>query len=319
MTKPITAIGVMILVDQRKLAVEDPVEKHLPEFRGQMLVAERSDDTLKLKKPARPITVRDLLTHTSGLPAKFPEGVIEVGRTRSLTLAEAVMAIAQRPLEFEPGSKWEYCSPGIDALGRLIEVLSGQPYEVFLQQRVFAPLGMSDTTFYPNDKQQGRLAVAYQRKDGKLMAPPSKPSRPPGVVRYPSPAGGLCSTGPDLARLSRMMLHGGQLDGRCILSEASVRAMTSLQTGDMAAGATSGVGAGLGWVVVRQPVGWTEMFLPGAAGHGGAFGTQFWIDPKQDLFVILMINRADISNAETATIRGAVQALAVAEVKWQRP
>jgi CubicO group peptidase (beta-lactamase class C family) len=318
MTKPITAIGVMILVDQQKLAIEDPVEKHLPEFRGQMLAADRSDDAVVLKKPARPITVRDLLTHTSGLPAKFPAGLTKTARKRSLTLAEAIMAVSQRPLDFEPGSKWEYCSPGIDTLGRLIEVLSGQPYDTFLQQRVFAPLGMTDTTFYPNEEQRSRLAVAYQRKDGKLSVPPGKPSRPPEVVRYPSPAGGLYSTGPDLARLSRMMLLRGQLDGRRILSEQSVQAMTSLQTGDRDAGATPGVGAGLGWVVVRQPLGWTEMFSPGAAGHGGAFGTQFWIDPQQDLFVILMINRADISNTETMAIRGAVQALAVAEVKNRR-
>ena len=269
MTKPITAIGVMILVDEGKLAVEDPVEKYLPEFRGQMLVVERSDDRTVLKQPRRPITVRDLLTHTSGVPAKFPEGVLEVGRTRSLTLAEAIMALSQRPLDFEPGTKWAYCSPGIDALGRIVEVLSGQPFDAFLQQRLFTPLGMSDTTFYPSEEQRGRTAVAYQKKEGKLRAPQNSPSRAPGIVRYPSPAGGLYSTGADMARICLMMLNGGHLDGKRILSAASVRAVTAVQTDVTPAGKTEGLSAGLGWVVVRQPLGWAEMFLPGAFGHGG--------------------------------------------------
>src|SRR5437879_324910 len=143
MTKPITAIGIMILVDEGKLSVEDPVEKHLPEFRGQMLVAGRTKDTVALKKPARPITVRDLLTHTSGMPSMGTGGLADLYAKRNRTLAEAVIYFSQRPLEFEPASKWSYCNAGIDTLGRIIEVLSGQSYETFLQQRIFDPLGMS--------------------------------------------------------------------------------------------------------------------------------------------------------------------------------
>jgi len=316
MTKPVTAIGVMILVDEGKLSIEDPVERHLPEFRGQMLVAARNDDTLVLKKPARPITVRDLLTHTSGVPLKYPEGVGSLRKTRGLTLAEAVMAISQRPLEFEPGSKWEYCSPGIDTLGRIIEVASGLPYDRFVQQRIFAPLDMIDTTFFPNQQQRSRLAAVYQRRDGQLQAVPSGDSGPSTGSRYPSPAGGLYSTGADLARLYRMMLHGGQLDGKRILSEASVKAMTSLQTGDLVTRSPPGaLGFGLGWFVVRRPEGWIEMFSPGAFGHGGALNTQAWIDPQQDLFSILLIHRPDLSDSQAEAIRGAVQALALAAVK----
>jgi CubicO group peptidase (beta-lactamase class C family) len=318
MTKPITAIGVMILVDEGKLTVEDPVENYLPEFRGQMLVADRSGDTVVLKKPARPITVRDLLTHTSGVPAKFPEGVLEAGRQRSLTLAEAVTALSQRPLDFQPGTKWEYCSPGIDTLGRIVEVVSGQPFDTFLEQRIFTPLRMNDTTFYPREEQRGRTAVAYLREDGKLHAPQNSPSRSPAVVRYPAPAGGLYSSAPDMTRLCRMMVNGGELDGQRILSPASVRAMTSVQTDVVPGGKTEGLSAGLGWVVVRQPLGWTAMLSPGAYGHGGALGTQFWIDPQQGMFVILMFNRGNGSDAEILAIRGAVQAAAVAAVKAGR-
>ena len=132
MTKPITATGIMILRDEGKLSVEDPVEKYLPEFRGQMLVAEQSADRLTLKKPARPITLRDLLTHTSGLPG-YPPGLGDLYSRRDRTLAEATLALSQRPLDFEPGSRWSYCNTGIDTLGRIIEVVSGQAYEVFLR------------------------------------------------------------------------------------------------------------------------------------------------------------------------------------------
>ena len=169
MTKPITAIGIMMLVDEGKLAVDDPVEKHLPEFRGQMLVAEQSGDTVTLKKPSRPITLRDLLTHTSGLPGAPPPGLAELYAKRNHTLAEAVMAYSQRPLNFEPGSKWAYCNVGIDTLGRVIEVVSGQPYETFLKERLFDPLGMADTTFYPSPA-TARADRAHLRPQGREAA-----------------------------------------------------------------------------------------------------------------------------------------------------
>src|SRR5258708_7314783 len=182
MTKPITAIGIMILVDDGKLAVADPVEKYLPEFRGQMLVAERGKDTLTLKKPARWITLRDLLTHTSGLPGGFPPGIADIYTKRNHTLAEVTMAVSQRPLDFEPGSKWAYCNAGIDVLGRVIEVASGMRYEDFLKKRIFDPLNMTDTTFYPTQNLMARAAPTYDKKDGKLVvAPNSILATPPGA------------------------------------------------------------------------------------------------------------------------------------------
>src|SRR4029079_864201 len=168
MTKPITAIGIMILVAEGKLAVDDPVERHLPEFRGQRLVAERTDETLVLRKPKPPITIRDLLTHTSGLPDRT-QLQAEIFLRRNRSLAEAVMAYSQMPLEFEPGTSWAYCNMGIDVLGRLIEVASGQSYEAFLQKRIFGPLGMEDTTFYPSKEQLERAAEAGMKRDGKLI------------------------------------------------------------------------------------------------------------------------------------------------------
>jgi CubicO group peptidase (beta-lactamase class C family) len=314
MTKPITATGIMILADEGKLAVTDPVEKHLPEFRGQMLVAERTKDLLTLKRPARPITLRDLLTHTSGLPF-YPEGLRDLYAKRNRSLAEATLAVSQRPLEFAPGSRWAYCNSGIDTLGRIIEVVSGQNYERFLARRVFEPLGMKDTTFWPSKEQKKRIPTLCRRKDGKLIAAPGSRLGPPEGARHPIPAGGLYSTGADLARFYRMMLNGGALDGKRVLSAASVKAMTSVQTGELKCGFTPGMGFGYGFGVVREPEGVTGMLSPGSFGHGGAFGTQSWADPKRGLFVILLIQRADVGNSDASEMRREVQRLAVEAVK----
>jgi CubicO group peptidase (beta-lactamase class C family) len=315
MTKPITAIGIMILADERKLSIEDPVEKHLPEFRGQMLVTARSGDTVTLKKPPRPITVRDLLTHTSGLPSRMPDGLADLYIKRNHTLAEGVMAFSQRPLDFEPGTKWAYCNPGIDTLGRIIEVVSGQPYEDVLRNRIFEPLGMTDTTFYPSGEQLERASPIYAKKDGKLVPAANPGIDYPANARYPFPAGGLFSTGADLAKLYQMMLERGTLGKTRILSADSVAVMTKLQTGDLPAAFTPGMGFGLGWAVVHKPTGVTDMLSPGSYGHGGAFGTQAWIDPHQDLFVILLIQRGGLPNADASAMRQALQSLAVAALK----
>lgn len=312
MTKPITAIGIMILAEEGKLNLNDPVEKHLPEFQGQMIVAERQPSQTVLKKPSRPITIRDLLTHTSGLPGGYPQGIANIYARRHLTLAESIFALSQRPLEFEPGSKWAYCNAGIDTLGRIIEVISGKSYPEFLHERVFAPLKMQNTTFYPTAEQIQKAATLYDRKgDGPLSAVPAPfiGNAPPG--KHPIPAGGLWSCGPDLARLYRMMLNKGELDGVRILSEPSVKEMTRVQTGDLKCGFVEGMGFGYGWAVVKKPEGVTAMLSSGTYGHGGAFGTQGWIDPEKDLFVILMIQRTGLRNADASPMRQKLQEIAV--------
>jgi CubicO group peptidase (beta-lactamase class C family) len=314
MTKPITAAGILILADEGKLAVSDPVEKHLPEFKGQWLVAERPKDRLTLKKPSRPITLRDLLTHTSGLPF-YPPGLSDLYAKRNRTLAEATIAVAQRPLEFEPGSRWAYCNSGIDTLGRVIEVVSGRPYETFLAERIFAPLNMKDTTFRPSKDQLKRVAGLYGVKDGKLVPVGGAVLGPPAGSRHPIPAGGLYSTGADQARFYRMMLNGGTLDGKRILSAASVKTMTAVQTGELTCGFTPGMGFGYGFGVVRKPQGVTAMLSPGTFGHGGAFGTQAWADPKRDLFVVLLIQRVGLRNGDASDMRREVQRIAFEAVK----
>ncbi len=302
MTKPITALGIMILVDEGKLSPDDPVETHLPEFKGQMLVASRTDDTITLKKPSRPIQLRDLLTHTGGLP-QYPVGLGNFYMQRDRTLAEATLVISQCPLDFEPGSKWKYSNQGIDTLGRIIEVASGIGYEEFLAKRIFRPLAMTETTFRPNAAQLARWATLYKRKNDRLEAAPPTLIGPFTNFKHPVPAGGLWSTGGDLAKICQMMLHKGELDGKRVLSEKAVAAMTSLQTGDLACGFTPGMGFGFGWAYVNQPQGITEMLSRGTFGHGGAFGTQYWVDPVKDVFEILLIQRSDLANGDASDIR----------------
>lgn len=313
MTKPITAMAVMMLQDEKKLNINDPVEKYLPEFRSQMLVAEKKDDTVLLKKPARPITIKDLLMHTSGLTSNSPldKDAIDV-----LSLKEAVISYALTPLQFEPGSKWAYCNPGINTLGRLIEVVSGTEYSRFLQTRVFNPLRMKETTFWPDKKRLQKLATSYKpTEDGEGLEPtPIKYLTPPfsNRKRTPLAAGGLFSTAGDLLKLYTMFLNGGQADGRRILSTAAIQEMTTLQSGDLKTGFTEGMGMGLGFHIVREPIGVTAMLSPGTYGHGGAHGTQGWIDPERKVIYILLIQRAGLKNGDASPMRQAFQE-AVAE------
>ena len=302
MTKPITAIAVMILVDEGKLSPDDDLSKHLPEFAEVHLAAG--------KKPARAIKVRDLLTHTSGL-GNYPKELGDVYGKRDRTLAECCKAVAGVPLLFEPGSKWAYCNSGLDTLGRLVEVASGESFESFLQKRVFDPLEMKDTTFYPNAEQRKRLALTYNKKDGKLV-PEMNLIGLPEKPKHPIPAGGLVSGASDLVNLYRMMLHGGELNGKRILSAKSAADMTRTQTGGLETGFVPGMSFGYGWAVVKEPKGVTAMMSAGTYGRGGAFGTQAWVDPKQDLFVILLIQRTGLMNADGSPMRQKLQELAVA-------
>jgi CubicO group peptidase (beta-lactamase class C family) len=313
MTKPITATAVLMLQDEGKLSVEDPVEKYLPEFKGQWLIDEATKERVTVKRPARPITLRDLLTHTSGLAAGAPE------TGRDLSLAELTLAYALQPLQFAPGSKWSYNNPGINTLGRIVEVVSGEKFSDFLDRRLFVPLGMKDTTFWPSEEQAKRVAKSYQPgADGKglsevavffLRGPLT--SR----ARTAIPAGGLYATAPDLARFYQMILNGGTLDGRRYVSEAGVKLMTRTQTGDLKTGFTEGMSFGFGWQVVRQPVGVTAMLAPGTFGHGGAYATQGWVDPAKEMIFVLMFQRTKLPNSDGSEIRRAFQQAAVDAMK----
>jgi CubicO group peptidase (beta-lactamase class C family) len=315
MTKPMTAMAIMMLADDGKLSPEDPVEKYLPEFKGQMLQVSRDKDKTVLQKSKRPITLRDLMTHTSGLPAAYPAVMGDVYLKRNWTLKETTLVISQQPLQFEPGTKWSYCNAGIDVLGRVVEVLSGQSFESFLKARLFDPLGMKDTLFYPQPEQFERVASLYSKDKNQLVLVknPFLDAIPKG--KHPIPAGGLFSTGPDLAKLYQALLLKGELNGKRVISEKSLAEMTRTQTGDIPTGFTNGMSFGFGFAVVKEPKEVTAMLSPGTFGHGGAFATQGWVDPVQDLFVVLLIQRNGLPNGDASPMRKALQEAAVEAIK----
>jgi CubicO group peptidase (beta-lactamase class C family) len=304
MTKPMTAVAVLMLQDEGKLSVDDPVEKFLPEFKGQWMVAQRSATNMTLVRAPRAILVRDLLTHTSGL------GDLPAPRTNS-SLTELVMAYSQQPLKFPPGSKWEYCNSGINTLGRIVEVVSGKPFAAFLQERLFEPLGMEDTTFWPTRNQARRLAKSYQPSPNNNALEETSVFFIKGELsdreRTAFPAGGLFSTARDVARFYQMMLNGGTWHGKQILSRQAVEQMTRTQTGDIKTGFVDGMSWGFGFAVEKEPKGITRMLSPGTFGHGGAYGTQSWADPKKELILILMIQRAKLPNADASPVRDSFQ------------
>ena len=320
MTKPVTAMGIMLLAEEGKLSIEDPVEKYLPAFQGQKVIdsIDLLASKVSVRKSPRPITLRDLLTHTSG-QLEYPQGLADLGRKRDFTLDEAVCIASQRPLEFDPGTKWKYSSTGIDVLGRIIEVVSGQSYEDFVTERFFKPLRMHDTGFYLSTNQVKRLAEVCGQQDGKLAAADGLPKSMIAVAtekpKFPWPAAGLYSTAADLGRLYQALLRGGELDGHRIISEKSFHEMTQNQTGDLKAGFTPGMCYGLGFGVVREPQGVTAMQSPGTYGHGGAYGTQGWIDPVKGEFLILLIGRVGMGNGDASDIRKEFQTLAVEAIE----
>jgi CubicO group peptidase (beta-lactamase class C family) len=300
MTKPLTATAILMLQDEGKLSVDDPVAKYLPEL-GSLKTPDG--------QPAR-LTLRHLLTHTSGMPEATREQY-----KSARTLADVIPFYTNRTLTFAPGMKWAYCQSGINTLGRIVEVVSGQGFPVFLQKRLLDPLGMKDTSFYLTDAQLPRLAKSYELKDGALREVPIVflNGYPPTFRdRYPAPNGGLFSTASDYARFCRMLLNHGTLDGRQLLKPETVALMSTIQTGDLKTGFTDGNGWGLGVCVVRQPQGVTAALSPGSFGHGGAYGTQAWIDPVKQRIYVLMVQRANFPNSDASDVRRAFQEAAAA-------
>jgi CubicO group peptidase (beta-lactamase class C family) len=300
MSKPITATAVMMLVDEGRIQLDDPVEKYLPEFKGQQLAALQDGKQTGLKPPSHPITVREILSHTSGLPFKTPE---EAPTLDLMPLEQAVQTYAHHPLQFDPGTAYAYSNAGINTSARILEVVSGIRYEDFLEQRLFGPLGMKDTTFWPSEAQVARLAKGYKpnaAKDGLEETPISQLLYPLSdrTRRFPMPAGGLFSTAADCARFCRMILNGGELEGRRYLSEKLVREMTSRQTPLRVKNSY-----GLGWAV-----------NPDDFGHSGAMATNMTIHPKDGLITIYLVQHSGFhgngKNAGASFRQAALRALA---------
>ena len=308
MTKPITSVAVMMLVERGQVLLGDPISKHIPELAG-MKVLRTPDSRLPDVVPAkREMTVRDLLTHTSGLASSLPgvgtpkaieQAYLEAdlrGSQTKLGPQEWISRLARVPLVHQPGSRFLY-GVSTDVLGHLVSVVSGKPFEEFLRSEIFEPLAMQDTAFFVPAEKRDRFAANYgPGPDGSLLlveaVVSSRYLTPPA---FPSGAGGLVSTIDDYHRFCEMLLRGGELDGVRLLSRKSIELMTvnhlTAQERDvpMLTGWFPGQGFGLGFSVVEEIAPGATLASVGQFGWGGAAGTYFWVDPEEDLVAILMI------------------------------
>ncbi len=295
MTKPITSVALMQLWEQGKFQLRDPVAKFLPEFTN-MQVAKDGDITGALEPAARPIQVRDMLTHTAGLANNYRGNVQHYREVMAVqagdNLAKFIQRLATLPLNYQPGSKWEY-SIATDVVGRLVEVLSGIPLDQYLTDHLLQPLNMQDTAFYPSEDQAPRLAAQY--KPGadstiELADPAGLGSRwYQGERKLFRGAGGLVSTISDYLKFQQMMLQGGKYRGGRILAPSTVSLMLENHTGDLELWLPGpGMGFGLGYGVVVDRGAAATPLSQGAGYWGGAYCTLSWLDPDQDLVAVLM-------------------------------
>ena len=303
MTKPVTGVAVLMLQDEGKLSVADPVAKYLPEFTALKTPSGKSAN----------LTITQILTHTAGLGEATGPAV-----QQAHTLADLVPIWLAAPMQYEPGEKWKYTQSGINAASRIVEVVSGMAFDVFVQKRIFEPLGMKDTTFYPTDAQRARLATAYEKnKDSGGLEPVPARADYGTRDRPPQGNGGLYSTGPDYARFCQMLLNGGTFEGHRYLSAEAMKLLSTPQTGDLPTGffqsdTYGNRGANYGWgiatCVLRTPhEGVAAMLSPGTFGHGGAWGTQAWIDPVKGIAYIMMVQRSGFPNSDASDVRRAFQ------------
>ena len=331
MTKPVVGAAIVMMMEEGKVRLNDPVSKFIPALKGlQVAVAQPAAPGQGVPPPApgtpaepryytvpadHEITVRELLTHTSGLAS----GTISNSANRKValkggeSLSDYIPRLAQTPLEFQPGTRWAYSAQaGFDVLLHIVEIASGQPADVFLKQRIFDPLGMKDTFFYPVENP--RLAGRYDRQtDGTLRRNTSTPNFLTGG-RYFSGGGGLASTAEDYFQFAQMLLNGGQLNGKRLLSPRGVEMMASVIAPDTLPGRPAGEAYGLSVRVVNNPAARSTFVSQGTFGWSGAYGTHFWIDPKEKVVGILMAQtpnreiRDDFENAVAFSILGAAQA-----------
>ena len=308
MTKPITSVAFMMLVEEGRVALDEPVHRYIPEWKNLGVFQAGTAPAFLTRPPSRPMQIVDLLRHTSGLTYGFQQRSnvdaayreLKIGEMEKAgTLQSMIDGLAKTPLEFSPGETWNY-SVSTDVIGYLVGKISGKPFEQFLKQRIFEPLGMNDTDFYvPADKAH-RLAACYSADKGgmKLYDDPVNSSflSPPSFI---SGGGGLCSTAADYLTFCRALLNGGELGGVRLIGPKTLALMTSnhlpggrdlpeMSKSLFSEATYDGIGFGLGFSVTMNPA---RTLIPGSAGEyswGGAATTSFWIDPAEELIAIFM-------------------------------
>ncbi len=310
MTKPITGVALMMLYEEGKFRLSDPVEKYIPEFKGMQVVAEERPTGPVLVDQDHPMTIRELMSHTAGLTyGLFSRSYVDTLYTEAnmldsnSTLADMITKLSQTPLRFQPGTRWHY-SVAVDVQGYLVEVLSGLPFDRYLEERIFEPLGMKDTGFHVPAESAERFAQVYAYdEDGKLFAQEGFG----GSRSYLEPAtffsggGGLVSTAQDYMRFSQMLLNGGELDGVRILAPLTVELMHRNQLPEELEEMSPGTGFGLDFAVIEDPVE-ADGVSEGEYYWGGAAGTWFWIDPVEDLAFVGMIQQFGQSRPDVRSL-----------------
>jgi len=296
MTKPVVGVAVMMMLEEGRLRLDDAVSKYIPEFKGQRVAvleaagADGKPPRFHTVAAERDITIKDLLTHTSGL-SSGPMGQSEarkVRRTPTDTLATYIPRLGATPLEFQPGSRWMYSpSDGIDVLARVVEIVSGTPMNVLLKQRVFDPLDMPETSHYPTDTQMPRLVTAYGMADEGLVETQNSLSMSSKV--YFAGGGGLVSTVDDYSHFAQMLANGGIFNGKRLLSPRTVKLMSSVHVPSTLPGRVAGEGFGLSVRVIEDAIAGNHRISNGSFGWSGAYGTHFWIDPAEEIVAVMMI------------------------------
>ena len=315
MSKAITTAAALILVDEGKLNLDDPVSKHLPELKGCQVQGKDGPFT-----PAKEMTVRDLMLHTAGLTYGSSGNAASDSKYKELnvmdfnsTLAEMTEKLRQVPLVYEPGADWQY-SVSVDVLGRVVEVVSGHPLDEFFQSRIFAPLDMKDSGFYVPAEKLDRFAANYN-SDGKgNLTLKDAPATSEYLKKRKlfSGGGGLVSTARDYMRFLVMVSSGGELDGVRVLSEKSVKLMTTNQLSEkigwikFGPNVREGVGFGLGFSVRNKMSDWDPQGVVGEYGWGGAASTHYWTSPKDDLVVVTMEQTMPYSFATEFAVKGLI-------------
>jgi CubicO group peptidase (beta-lactamase class C family) len=313
MTKPITSVAVMMLFEEGRFLLNDPVSKFLPEFKDLEVSVEEVDETtgetLSTTEPAnREVSIRDLLRHTSGLTYGFwgKSAVDKMYLDRGVlskdgTIQDTVAKLGTIPLKHQPGTVWEY-SVSTDVLGRFVEVVSGRRFDEFLEDRIFKPLGMKDTGFFVPEEKANRLTTVYTPNEDNTAIKPQDPDRARDYIEPPtyfSGGGGLVSTAADYLRFAQMLLNGGELEGTRILGRETVELMTRDHLGDIPIwGDVGSYGFGLGFMVNPDRGDSGSILSPGSFGWGGMAHTTFWVDPEEELigiFLIQILPRAPIA------------------------
>jgi CubicO group peptidase (beta-lactamase class C family) len=292
MTKEITATAVMCLVEDGKLHLEDAVSSYLPEF-ASLKVATPGQAP---RSPSRPVTLLDLLTETAGMASERPAAISNITRVLDRPLAEVVKTVATQPLIADPGAPWLYSSMGYAVLGRVIEVRSGRKYEQFVSNRIFRPLDMRDSFFFPPHEKRPRVAAMYNLETAPLHRDVIDIYRE--GAKYSAPEFGMFSTARDMERFFRMTMNGGALNGRRILTPESISTMLQPRVPT----SIDGISQGLAWFICVDPSKQSELRLTkGSFGAAGASGTFGWIDPDRQLIRLLLMQRFGGTNAERNT------------------